>query len=388
MLDMRANTTWDTLRAMWVDIYLGPPDVIITDAGTNFNAEEFVQHAQSLSIEVQEIPVEAHCSIGKVERYHGPIRRGYEVITVDLRTATTRPVPEHILQMAVKVVNDTAGPNGLVPTLLVFGAYPRISKSSPPAPSILARAAAMQKAMTEVRKLKAKRQVAEALATRNGPDEIVAKVLEPPIQNNVKAWRENKGWTGPHTLIALNTDRTAVIVDVDVRQATFRITSVQPYYRNKYTKSNPHNDDKDHRETRDDDYISEDDPRRRRRGRPKGSKNKPKAAQAETYDANLAQREQDDLVLSRKLRANGKITMPGLPFELSTKMEIESLIAQGVFRFETYSPHKHGGNRIFKSHIVNEVKGKTTTPYEKSRLVIQGYADDGKKVVLTHSPTI
>jgi len=26
--------------------------------------------------------------------------------------------------MAVKAVNDTAGPDGLVPTLLVYGAYP------------------------------------------------------------------------------------------------------------------------------------------------------------------------------------------------------------------------------------------------------------------------
>jgi len=35
------------------------------------------------------------------------------------------------------------------------------------------------------------------------------------------------------------------------------------------------------------------------------------------------------------------------------------------------------------------VKGKTTDqPYEKSRLVIQGYADDGKKIILTQSPTI
>jgi hypothetical protein len=28
------------------------------------------------------------------------------------------------LQMAVKAVNDTAGPDGLVLTLLVFGTYP------------------------------------------------------------------------------------------------------------------------------------------------------------------------------------------------------------------------------------------------------------------------
>ena len=30
--------------------------------------------------------------------------------------------------MAVKAINNTAGPNGLVPTFLVYGAYLRISK--------------------------------------------------------------------------------------------------------------------------------------------------------------------------------------------------------------------------------------------------------------------
>ena len=35
--------------------------------------------------------------------------------------------------MAVKAVNNTAGPDGLVPTLLVYGAYPRISNLDSPA---------------------------------------------------------------------------------------------------------------------------------------------------------------------------------------------------------------------------------------------------------------
>ena len=43
--------------------------------------------------------------------------------------------------MAVKAVNNTAGPNGLVPTLLVYGAYPRMSNLDPPAPSIIERVA-------------------------------------------------------------------------------------------------------------------------------------------------------------------------------------------------------------------------------------------------------
>ena len=45
--------------------------------------------------------------------------------------------------MAVKAVNDIAGPDGLVPTLLVYGAYPRISNLDPPAPSIMEQAAAI-----------------------------------------------------------------------------------------------------------------------------------------------------------------------------------------------------------------------------------------------------
>jgi hypothetical protein len=43
--------------------------------------------------------------------------------------------------MAIKAVNDTAGPNRLVPTLLVYRAYLWISNLDPPAPSITDRAA-------------------------------------------------------------------------------------------------------------------------------------------------------------------------------------------------------------------------------------------------------
>ena len=58
--------------------------------------------------------------------------------------------------MAIKAVNDTAGPDGLVPTLLVYGAYLRISNLDPLAPSIIERAAIIRKAMAEIVKLWAK----------------------------------------------------------------------------------------------------------------------------------------------------------------------------------------------------------------------------------------
>lgn len=50
--------------------------------------------------------------------------------------------------MAVKSVNDTAGPDGLISTLLVSGTYPRLSETSPPSTLITARAEAIRKAMT------------------------------------------------------------------------------------------------------------------------------------------------------------------------------------------------------------------------------------------------
>ena len=58
--------------------------------------------------------------------------------------------------MAFKVINDFIGFNSLIPTLLVFGAYPRIIKSNIPNPIVVKQAAALKKAMEEVKKLKAK----------------------------------------------------------------------------------------------------------------------------------------------------------------------------------------------------------------------------------------
>ena len=61
--------------------------------------------------------------------------------------------------MAVKAINNTAGPNRLVPTLLAYGAYPRMSNLDPPTPSITDQAAAIQKAMTEMAKLQVIKRV-------------------------------------------------------------------------------------------------------------------------------------------------------------------------------------------------------------------------------------
>ena len=72
-----------------------------------------------MAIKVKEVPIKAHNSVRKVEQYHAPLCHAYEIISLELKDASE----ELTLQIAVKAVNDSAGLDGLVPILLVFGTY-------------------------------------------------------------------------------------------------------------------------------------------------------------------------------------------------------------------------------------------------------------------------
>ena len=81
-----------------------------------------------MDIKVKIVPVEAHNSIGIVERYHGPIRRAYLIITTEIQGIDK----DMALQMAFKAINDTTGPDGLVPTLLVYSTLSRMVEYDTP----------------------------------------------------------------------------------------------------------------------------------------------------------------------------------------------------------------------------------------------------------------
>ena len=85
--------------------------------------------------------------------------------------------------MAIKAVNNTTGLDGLVPTLLVYGAYLRISNLDPPTLSIIEWAAAIWKAMAEIVKLWAKQTVNNTLYYYNGPNTTL--VYDLPLNSKV-----------------------------------------------------------------------------------------------------------------------------------------------------------------------------------------------------------
>jgi hypothetical protein len=67
----------------------------------------------------------------------------------------------------VKTINNLAGPDSIMPILLVFRAYSCITKDSLSSPFITKQAKAIYKAIKEVRRLYAEQQVNNALAIRN-----------------------------------------------------------------------------------------------------------------------------------------------------------------------------------------------------------------------------
>ena len=136
--------------------------------------------------------------------------------------------------MAFKAINDTAGPDGIVPTLLVFRAYPRLVEGDAPSLTVSHRATVLKKAMEEVRKLRAKRQVNDALNHRNGPSTSGLKDL--PLNSLVLVWRETPGnkaghWAGPFSLLGMNNEDC--IVTLPSRPTVFRSMTVKPYFTEK-----------------------------------------------------------------------------------------------------------------------------------------------------------
>ena len=85
-----------------------------------------------MGIKVKIVPVEAYNSIGIVEYYYGPIWHAYLIITTEIQGIDK----DIVLQIAFKAINNTAGPDGLVSTLLVYSTLPRIVEYNTLSPTI------------------------------------------------------------------------------------------------------------------------------------------------------------------------------------------------------------------------------------------------------------
>lgn len=117
--DESTATIWKNLIKCWVSIYTGLPNRIIVDQGSHFGPS-FVHMAHLRGLNVEHKCIESHNSLGVGERYHQPLRKTYRKIFA----AHPKADPTLALAVSVKALNDTLGPEGYVPSALVFGEFP------------------------------------------------------------------------------------------------------------------------------------------------------------------------------------------------------------------------------------------------------------------------
>ena len=148
---------WRTFMEMWVLSYLGPPDNLRHDQGVQFVTPRLQAMCAEGGITCRPVGIESPHAMSIVERYHAPLRQTFlklqetygikpldtpvdaekeDELPQDARgkqrkkgRKATRPVgvkDTYLLAVTVMCVNSTVGPEGICPTLLVFGAMPKL----------------------------------------------------------------------------------------------------------------------------------------------------------------------------------------------------------------------------------------------------------------------
>jgi hypothetical protein len=234
--DQKARTIWKALRRCWIDIYCGPPDVLRVDSGSNFTSTEFAQLSAAQGVVLQIAPVEAHHLIGMVERNHAVLRRVYEKLKLEM-PAMDR---DSILSMSVRAVNDSTGPDGLIPTVRVFGIFPRLGiPGEKPTPTMAERVKAISEATELASREYARRTLTSASKSGPSPNaDTVRAVRELNPGSSILVHRENAGWTGPHSVVRMDDDKVSFASKKGV--TTVPISVCKPFYEtSEYTRSLP-----------------------------------------------------------------------------------------------------------------------------------------------------
>lgn len=141
------------------------PDKFKVDQDTVFKSREWRQLSDDAGIVIDFSGVESHNAIGVGERYHAPLRRIFLKIREDAPTLD----PDITLKLAVKAMKDTMRPEGLVPSLLVFGTVPRFPPAPTSLPDQIDRMAAMNIARLEMANISAQLRIQRALRSKLRP---------------------------------------------------------------------------------------------------------------------------------------------------------------------------------------------------------------------------
>lgn len=217
---------------IWVTKYVGFPDSIACDQGSIFISAKLGDLCRASGVSLRISGVESHNALGEGERYHAFLRRVYTKVKLE----SPDLAPDPVLAVAVKAVNETAGPSGFVPTLLVFGVSPHLPFEPRALPGQAMRMRVMYAARKEMGRLTAQERVSAALL-RNAP---AASGTTIAVGDEVLWYREKPTvkWTGPFTV----TDRRGKLLRLDDgdREVSTSVDKVKLFTEKEPPPDSPH----------------------------------------------------------------------------------------------------------------------------------------------------
>lgn len=241
------SDVWEAFLCIWVAPYAGYPENIAFDQGRQFTSTEWEHLMRSSNIVMHPSGVESHNALGVGERYHSYLRRVYNKVRAD-----TPILSKNIsLALAVQATNDTAGPTGLVPTLLVFGISPRLPVRPRALPEQVERMKAAISARKEMVDITSKHRIRTALK-QNVPAAADMKLM---IGEEVLMYREKPTakWVGPYVIEKIHENGKQYTLNTGDRTLLASIDKLK-----KYNEPSPSSTPEKTKDKNDSGHISQD----------------------------------------------------------------------------------------------------------------------------------
>ena len=216
-----ADATWNTFMNILVCVYIGFPDAMATDQGPQFKSQRWKTLLLLAGIKHFQSGAQSHNALGVGERYHAFLRDIYRKVRLQ------HPGVErsHCLSLSLKEMNDTDGYHGLGPTLLVFGAIPRIPVIPMDLPAQMDCMKAMESARKEMASFMAMELISKAVRM-NVPSVADNDIV---IGSRVLLYKEKPEdqWTGPY--LVLDVEDKIVAIQVEGKVMKVSIDKVKYY---------------------------------------------------------------------------------------------------------------------------------------------------------------